>query len=80
MAKYSFDIWYFLGKDKDGNPNGNVMTTQQRVENALLLLQSETDYIELTLSDNCTKTKCSSAEDIMKVVAEYYSEQTKEDK
>ena len=38
MKKCSFDIWYFLGIDKKGNTDGNSMTTQQRVDEALLLL------------------------------------------
>ena len=50
------------------------MTTQQRVDEALLLLIDKSDYIELTLTDGKTKTKCYSAEDITKIIAEYNSE------
>lgn len=74
MKKCSFDIWYFLGIDKKGNTDGNSMTTQQRVDEALLLLVDKSDYIELTLTDGKTKTKCYSAEDITKIIAEYNSE------
>lgn len=73
MKKCSFDIWYFLGIDKEGNPDGNLMTTQQRVDEVLLLLVDKSDYIELTLTDGKTKAKCYSAEDIIKVIAEYNS-------
>ena len=77
MKKYSFDIWYFLGTNKEGNPDGNSMTTQQRVDDALLLLVDKSDYIELTLANGKTKVKCYSAEDILNAVADYNLEQAK---
>ncbi len=73
MKKCSFDIWYFLGTDNEGNPDGNLMTTQQRVDEALLLIADKSDYIELTLANGKTKIKCYSAEDILNAVAEQKS-------
>ena len=39
-----------------------------------LTFDYKSDYIELTLTDGKTKTKCYSAEDITKIIAEYNSE------
>ena len=49
------------------------MTTQQRVDEALLLIADKSDYIELTLANGKTKIKCYSAEDILNAVAEQKS-------
>ena len=57
----------------EGNPDGNLMTTQQRVDEALLLIADKSDYIELTLANGKTKIKCYSAEDILNAVAEQKS-------
>lgn len=77
MRKNSLDIWYFLGIDKEGNPDGNSLTTQQRVDDAVLLLTDKSDYIELALADGNAKISCYSAEDILNAVADYNLEHAK---
>ena len=48
MAKFEFKKAYFL----DTN-DGNALTTDERIAEALKLLQTEEDYIELSCTEKC---------------------------
>lgn len=48
MAKFEFKRAYFL----DTN-DGNALTTDERIAEALKLLQTEEDYIELSCTEKC---------------------------
>lgn len=47
MAKFEFKRAYFLDTD------GNTQTTNERINEALKLLKTEEDYIELSSTEKC---------------------------
>ena len=48
MAKFEFKRAYFLDKN-----DGNKHTTDERINEALKLLNTEEDYIELSSAEKC---------------------------
>ena len=48
MAKFEFKRTYFLNTN-----DGNILTTNERIAEALKLLQTEEDYIELSFTEKC---------------------------
>lgn len=48
MAKFKFKRTDFLNTN-----DGNILTTNERIAEALKLLQTEEDYIELSFTEKC---------------------------